>query len=200
MIINEHGFYIIDDRYFQDFNDSYLRGNHEENRPHYYCFKDSNTGLLWIIPLSSRTEKYKTLIERKTKEGKPCDVFHVMKLAGKESAFLIGDMFPITEKYILREYTIGKHPLKLMDKHQIKDLDKKARKVLALIKKGVKFNPTQPDVMKIAQELIENYKLYVEAEKRMKNANDDDFISSKDVFLNLGITKEDIEDIEVERK
>ena len=51
-----------------------------------------------MIPLSSRIDKYKRLIEKRKKAGKPCDILHVVKLDnGRESAFLIQDMFPITE-------------------------------------------------------------------------------------------------------
>lgn len=43
------GFYII-----TDMPDPYLKGNKAGNRPHYYCFEDSDTGIFWMIPLSSR--------------------------------------------------------------------------------------------------------------------------------------------------
>ena len=39
---------------------------------------------------------------------KPCDILHIVKLDdSRESVFLIQDMFPITEEYIEREYTIA---------------------------------------------------------------------------------------------
>ena len=61
-----------------------------------------------MIPLSSRVDKYRRIMEKKINMGKPCDIIHIVKLDdGRESAFLIQDMFPITEKYIEREYTIG---------------------------------------------------------------------------------------------
>ena len=49
------GFYIIKDKFFEDMPDPYLKGNKAENRPHYYCFEDSSTGIYWMIPL---TEEY----------------------------------------------------------------------------------------------------------------------------------------------
>ncbi len=40
-------------------------------------------------------------MEKKEKAGKPCDILHIVKLDdSRESAFLIQDMFPITEEYI----------------------------------------------------------------------------------------------------
>ena len=48
-------------------DDPYLKGNKEANRPHYYCFKDEGTNLYWMIPLSSRIEKYRKIMNRKQK-------------------------------------------------------------------------------------------------------------------------------------
>lgn len=99
------GFYIIKDSFFDDMNEPYLKGNKKGNRPHYYCFEDAASGLYWMIPLSSRIDKYKKIVENKKKAGKPCDIIHIVKLDDdRESAFLIQDMFPITESYVEREY------------------------------------------------------------------------------------------------
>ena len=43
------GFYIIKDMFFGDMSDPYLKGNKEGNRPHYYCFEDTCTGIYWMI-------------------------------------------------------------------------------------------------------------------------------------------------------
>ena len=39
--------------------------------------------------------------------------------------------------------------------HILKEIESKARKVLGMLKRGVKFTPTQPDVMKIVEKLTE---------------------------------------------
>lgn len=108
------GFYIIKDSFFDDMDEPYLKGNKKGNRPHYYCFEDSASGLYWMIPLSSRIDKYKKIVENKKKAGKPCDIIHIVKLDDdRESAFLLQDMFPITDAYVEREYTIaGNHRCK----------------------------------------------------------------------------------------
>lgn len=151
----ERGFYIVKDKFFKDMNDPYLKGNKEANRPHYYCFKDEGTGLYWMIPLSSRIEKYKKIMSKKIASGKHCDILHIMKLDNdKESVFLIQDMFPITEEYIERTYTIGNNHLIVTSEHSALEIEKKAKKVMNLLKKGVKFTPTQPDVNAIINKLI----------------------------------------------
>ena len=112
------GFYIIKDPFFEDMSDLYLKGNKAGNRPHYYCFGDSSTGIYWMIPLSSRIDKYRWIMEKKEKAGKPCDILHIVKRDdSRESAFLIQDMFPITEEYIEREYTIAGNHLTLTSEH-----------------------------------------------------------------------------------
>ena len=59
------GFYIIKDKFFEDMPDPYLKGNKAGNRPHYYCFEDTSTGIYWMIPLSSRIDKYRRIMEKK---------------------------------------------------------------------------------------------------------------------------------------
>ncbi len=148
------GFYIIKDKFFEDMSDPYLKGNKKGNRPHYYCFQDTSTGIYWMIPLSSRIEKYKKIIEKKEKAGRPCDILHIVKLDNsRESVFLIQDMFPIIDEYIDREYTIAGNHLMLTSEHAAKTIEHKARKVLGMLKRGVKFTPTQPDVIAILNKL-----------------------------------------------
>ena len=148
------GFHIIKDNFFEEMSDPYLKGNKAENRPHYYCFEDSDSRIFWMIPLSSKIDKYKKIVEKKEKLGMPCDIIHIVKLDdSKESAFLIQDMFPITDEYIEREYTIAGNHLMVTSEHIAKTIEKKAKKVLKMLKQGVKFTPTQPDVMAILERL-----------------------------------------------
>ena len=80
MQMKKTGFYIIKDKFFTDMQEPYLKGNKEENRPHYYCFEDTLTGIYWMIPLSTQIDKYRKIIEKKTSAGKPCDIIHITKL------------------------------------------------------------------------------------------------------------------------
>ena len=148
------GFYIIMDKFFEDMSDPYLKGNKAGNRPHYYCFEDTSTEIYWMIPLSSQIDKYKRIVEEREKVGKPCDIIHIVKLDdSKQSAFLIQDMFPITDEYIEREYTIAGNHLMLTSEHTAKEIEQKAKKVMGMLKRGVKFMPTQPNVIAILEKL-----------------------------------------------
>ena len=148
------GFYTIKDKFFEDMAEPYLKGNKAGNRPHYYCFEDANTGIYWMIPLSSQIDKYQRIVEKKEKTGKPCDIIHIVKLDdSRQSAFLIQDMFPITDEYIEREYTIAGNHLMLTSEHTAKEIEQKAKKVMGMLKRGVKFTPTQPNVLAILESL-----------------------------------------------
>ena len=153
--MNKFGFYIIKDEYFTRFNDPYLKGNKTENRPYYYCFEDETNGLYWLIPMSSRIGKYKNIIIKKQEQHKPCDILHVCKLgSGKDSVFLIQDMLPVTDRYILRPYTFAGEPLILIKDKDRRIVAQKAKRILNLIQQGVKIMPLQADVMKIKLELM----------------------------------------------
>ncbi len=151
--MTKSGFYIIKDSFFDYVNDPYLKGNKDQNRPHYYCFEDQD-GLYWMIPLSNRVTKYQKIVESKKAAGKPCDIVQIVKLDDDRiSAFLIQDMFPITEEFIEREYTIAGNPLILTSEHTVREIDEKAKKVMGLLKRGIKLVPTQADVLEIIRKM-----------------------------------------------
>ena len=63
-------------------------------------------------------------------------------------------MFPIIENYISREYTLnGCHFILTSDKNA-EIVQKKAMRTLNMIKRGIKFTPTQADVLSIEKELL----------------------------------------------
>ncbi len=66
---------------------------------------------------------------------------------------MIQDMLPITDEYIEREYTIAGNHLMLTSEHTAKKIEQKAKKVLGMLKRGVKFTSTQPDVTGILEKL-----------------------------------------------
>ena len=148
------GFYLIKDEFFEDMQEEYLKGNKQGNRPHYYCVEDDIGGLYWMIPLSSKISKYKNIMTKLEKSHKACNALHIIKLSNdRESVFLIQDMFPITEKYVEREYTIGGIHFVLSREKDVEEIEKKARIVIKMLRQGIKFTPTQPNVMAILEKL-----------------------------------------------
>ncbi|HBW37547.1 MAG TPA: prevent-host-death protein [Desulfosporosinus sp.] len=55
-----------------------------------------------------------------------------------------------------------------------------------------------PEAYEQMLETIENYRLLVEAENRMENAKEEDFIPAEHAMLELGISEADLKDLEVE--
>lgn len=43
----------------------------------------------------------------------------------------------------------------LTSEHSVREIEQKARKVMGMLKRGIKFTPTQPDVMAIFEKLRE---------------------------------------------
>lgn len=56
----------------------------------------------------------------------------------------------------------------------------------------------QPEKYEAMIEALEDYALYFEAERRMKKADKDGFLSSDEVYANLNISGADLDDVEVE--
>ena len=150
------GFYLLKDKFFEDMQDSYLKGNKQGSRPHYYCFCEAETEIYWMIPLSSKIEKYRKIILKLEKARKSCNALHIALLGNnKESAFLIQDMVPVTLSYIDRAYTIAGIPFVLTNEREIATIERKAKVVMKMLKQGIKFTPTQPDVLTILEKLKE---------------------------------------------
>ena len=152
-------FYYITEQYFVDFPDAYLMKNKEtingevHDRPCFYAFQDNCTGLFWMIPFSSQVSKYKKYYDTKVAKYKRCDTIVFGEVLGHEKAFLIQNMCPITSKYIKNEYidSVSKKPVQV-DYRFEKEIIEKAKKVLALQRKGI--NLIFPDVLTIEKKLL----------------------------------------------
>ena len=92
--------YHIKDEYFDIVNDDNLMQNHErgKKRPTYFTIKDKD--ILWFIPLSSKVEKYKKIIDRKIEKFGFCNTILIRKIVDKDAAILLQNAFPALEKYI----------------------------------------------------------------------------------------------------
>lgn len=151
-------FYYINDQYFLDFPDPLLMRNKENingqahDRPCFYAFEDSATGLYWMIPFSSQIAKYRGYYNKKLQKYHHCDTITFGYVLGHEKAFLIQNMCPVTQKYIKNEYIDSATCVPVrVDGISEKELLEKARRVLALQRKGIKL--IFPDVLSIETRL-----------------------------------------------
>ena len=107
MIIEDGKFYFIKDEFFNLFKDCGLMVNKENGnkRPCYFCFRDKfNKEIIWFVPISTRYEKYKNIYEYKKKKQHRVYNFVFGEVVGKKAVFLIQNIFPTTEKYVLEKY------------------------------------------------------------------------------------------------
>lgn len=151
--LKEASLYIIDDDYFEKYADSTWLSNKSGSRPHYYCIKDKNN-VIWMIPLSSKVENVKKKIarvEEQRGEGK-CIYYHIGIIAGKERAFKICDIFPVTEKYIIRNYEISGKPYTVKNDNLNRSIKSKAMKYLELVEKQAILE--QRNIMEIKEKLL----------------------------------------------
>lgn len=144
--------YLIKDEYFELIDDPYLVQNKDENRPTYCALTDEETGLIWMIPISSQLEKHQKTHDSFIERFGKCDRIHITEIADNKMAFLIQDMFPVSEKYILRAYTIGNVDL-IIPKPKAKEIEAKFKSLKPVILKGKKLMKTSPDVLKIIEKL-----------------------------------------------
>ena len=75
--------YHIKDKFFDIVNDEKLMTNHErgKKRPTYFTIKDGD--ILWFIPLSSKVNKYKKIIDKKIEKYGVCNTILIHTVDGK---------------------------------------------------------------------------------------------------------------------
>ena len=141
MEIKEGYVYHIKSHYFEFANDDKLMNNHEGNstRPNYFCIKMQEDEILWFIPMSSKVEKYQKIIDIKIKKYNKCDTIIIGNYRGKNHAFLIQNMFPITQKYIDHIDTVQGKALQVPSETRREILDR-VNKVFKLKDRRNKLN------------------------------------------------------------
>ena len=154
MEIKEGYVYHIKNEFFDLVNDGMLMKNHEgsSTRPHYFCLKNEDNGIIWFIPMSSKVDKYKAIAENKVKKYKKCDTIVVGNYRGKEHAFLIQNMFPITESYIDHIDTVKGKAIQVASETR-REIISKVEKIFKLKENGI--NLIFPDIDGIRKFLLE---------------------------------------------
>ena len=152
--------YHIKDEFFDVVNDDSLMTNHErgKKRPTYFTIKDKN--ILWFIPLSSKVDKYKKIVDNKMKRYGRCDTILIRKILGKDSVILLQNAFPTLEKYIDHTHLLdnGK-PAKVVE--SLKDeILQNFEYLLKLKTKGINLFFT--DIDNIKEKMLEESKKMVQ--------------------------------------
>ena len=148
-------FYFVSDEYFQRFPDPFLMPNKGvgHNRPCFFAFCDVHTGLYWMIPISSKVVKYHKIAESKVQKYGYCNTIIFGQVLGQDRAFLIQNMFPVTDEYIDSQYIdshSGAHVR--VAKALSKQVSSSAKSALARQRHGAKL--IFPDVLEIERQLL----------------------------------------------
>jgi hypothetical protein len=150
--------YFVSDSFFQKINDPYLKINYATTkRPHYFAFQDTTTSLYWLVPCSSKIDKYEKILQTKKDRHKPTDTIKIVKIQDQKTVLLFQDMFPSTETYIDEQYMRGGQPYCIADPHVVASLEKTAQKIIGLLRRGIRFTPTQPDISRIEKIMLAEF-------------------------------------------
>ena len=156
MDIKEGYVYHIKNEYFEKVNDDTLMKNHENGkaRPTYFCVKNEKTNILWFIPMSSKVEKYKIIRDNKIKKYGNCDTILIKKFLGKNSVFLLQNMFPTIEKYVDHVHIVNGEETKVINRIA-KEIEENFNKLMILMKQGKKviFTDVENDMKIMLKEL-----------------------------------------------
>lgn len=102
--------------------------------------------IYWIVPIFSKNEKFKQIEEKKIQKYGKCNTIRFGIVLGRRTAFLIQNMCPATEKYLIAYIDKNNQPIRIDDRIAA-DVVKNAREVLSMAKRGAKV--IFPDVFKI---------------------------------------------------
>ena len=148
-------FYFIKDEFFLDFPDPYLMQNKgpSHDRPCFYAWKDTATGLYWMIPFSSKVQKFREIYQKKIRRYGRCDTLLFGDVLGREKVFLLQNMFPVTTAYIKEEYIDRNANIPVRVSGVLEtQLLRRAKRVLALHRRGSRL--IYPDVLAIERQLL----------------------------------------------
>jgi hypothetical protein len=145
--------YHIKDLYFDAAKDDKLMRNYEGGacRPTYFCVKDEKTGLLWVIPMSSRAEKYQQYVQKDIDRYGECLKIVIGDYADVKAAFLLQNMFPILPKYIDHIHLVKQNPVPVDTRLQT-EISRNFRELLRLQRRGIKIVFT--DILRLEELMI----------------------------------------------
>lgn len=118
--------------------------------------KKEEDKILWLIPISSKVEKYKKVYINKLKKYKKVDTIVFGKVKGKENVFLIQNMFPILEEYIESRYMYKNKPIEITYSLQ-QEIESKANKIISLVRRDYK-NLVFTNILEIERILLNELK------------------------------------------
>ena len=141
MKIKKNGIYLLKEEFFNKYDVGILMNNKNSRRPHFYVITDKyDENIYWVVPMTSKIEKVKKNIEKFKKIGKTSP-YYVLNKTSDNSAFNVGNTFPIINKYFESEYidkTSKKHVV-IKNKETLKELNYKTKYIINQFMKSNNF-------------------------------------------------------------
>ncbi len=152
--------YHIKDDFFNIVNDENLMSNHERGKKSLRILQLRMKIYYGLYPLSSKVEKYKKIVDKKSQKYGRCDTILIREILGKDSVILIQNAFPTLEKYIDHTHLLdnGK-PAKIVESLK-EEILSKFKYLLKLKSKGI--NLFFVDIDKIKKQMLDE--IYVTTE------------------------------------
>ena len=104
-----------------------------------------------MVPISSRVDKYQVLYDKQVKKYGKCLTIVLGEFDGKKAAFLLQNMFPVTEYYLDHIHTRNNNPVPV--RHTIhKTINTNMKKIWRLHERGKKV--VFPDISRLQQIML----------------------------------------------
>lgn len=151
--MTKDNFYFLSDEYCNMFKGHGVMSNKEvdedglHRRPCFYLLKDpKNDDIYWMIPISSKVEKYEKILNKKLLKYKTYDGLEFGYVKGRKAAFLLQNICPVREEHIVEKYIdeITQEPIKIPNDVRRK-LNAKGRKLINKFYNGEKSTLTDLD-------------------------------------------------------
>lgn len=150
-------FYFIEADFFQKYADFFpgLELRKYDRRPFFFAFQEPPPSkLLWMVPISSKHDKYQAIFNSKVARYGFCDTIRFGRVEGRHNAFLIQNMFPITREYIQDMYLDRSSHIVRATPIVRDDVIRSAKSVFYKVQsRGL--NLTFVDVLKLRPQLLE---------------------------------------------
>jgi len=124
------GLYVLTQEYMdKHYIAKYPQDKETGERPFFFAFKEDSSDMYWVIPISSKVEKYKPVIAKFSNAGYIHELY-----GGKESVILTQNVVPAKNEHFEREFTVNSIHYILKDENVKHEIMTRAKSIIAIIK------------------------------------------------------------------
>ncbi|HAM62110.1 MAG TPA: hypothetical protein DCP62_00120 [Erysipelotrichaceae bacterium] len=148
----EFGLYTMTDEYMHDYYPARYPQDKAFKRPFFLVIDDTSVnGLIWLVPLSSKTDKYSPILAKYENAGK---IIHLY--GSSDSVILTQNVVPALPRHIDEEFQVRQIHYVMHSDLIKKEIQKKVSAVRVLIKRGL--IPDHEAIKLLEQRLLDEIK------------------------------------------